>query len=83
MVDVKIASTLFVVVTPAPVEAVVDFGRIKEKHRRPDGEQQHCDAQQRSENQNEFSLPFGRLPYFVPLSHPVRIPGSGNRFLEL
>jgi len=67
MVYVKVASTLFVVVTPAPVEAIVDCGRVKEKRRRPDGEQQHRDGQQRPENQNEFALPFGRLPYFVPL----------------
>ena len=67
MIYVEVTSTLFVVVTPAPVEAIVDCGRIKEKGRRPGGEQQHCDAQQRPENQNELSFPFGCLPYFVPL----------------
>ena len=67
MVYVKVASTLFVVVAPAPIEAIVDLGRIKEKRRHPDGKQQHCDPQQRPENQNEFSFPFGCLPYFVPL----------------
>ena len=67
MVDVKVASTLFIVVTPAPIEASVDFGRIEEKHGHPGCEEQHRDAQQRPENQDEFSFPFGCLPYFVPL----------------
>jgi len=67
MVFFKVASALFVVVTPAPVEANVDFGRIKVKRRHPDGEQHHRYAQQRPENQNEFAFPFGCLPYLVPL----------------
>ena len=67
MVDVKVASTLFVVVTPTPVEAIVNLGRIEEKHRYPRGEQQYCDAQQRPENQDEFSFPCGCLPDLVAL----------------
>ena len=71
MIDFMVTTPLLVVVGPTTVQAIVDFGRIDEKRDRPDGEQQHYDAQQGPENQNKFSFRVRGFADFVPFKHLV------------
>jgi hypothetical protein len=74
VIDFKVTTPSFVVVAPATVQAIVDFGPIDEQRHRPDREQQHNDAQQGPENQNEFSFRVRGFAYFVPLEHLIDKP---------
>ncbi len=76
MIDFIVTTPSFVVVAPTTVQAIVDFGPIDEKRDRPDGEQQHYDAQQGPENQNKFSFCVRGFADFVPFEHLADKPSQ-------
>jgi len=49
VIPLKVALAELVVIAPAPVEAVVDVGRIQEKSDHPDTKQQQRDTKQKAE----------------------------------
>jgi hypothetical protein len=46
---VKVALAKLVVIAPAPVEAVINSGKIQEKSDHPDAEQKQRDTKQKAE----------------------------------
>lgn len=69
MISVEIALTLFVIVAPSLVQAIVDSRPIDEQDDGPRGKQQYRRAKQGAQQQYESALPGWRVFLRVSLKH--------------